>query len=494
MLRTICCLMFVYVAGAGPGVALAEVPILNPTQILREPFPDIIDFDVFDYGCSVAVDGNSAAAPDYEREAVLIYRRPSRNEPWVEAEQLPHQSITCSSVDLHEDTLIFEDAGLLRVYVYDGTRWNLQATLEADDGERFELLGFWGNGVFLDGNTVATNSPEAAYVFVRSNGTWTRQAKLTGMRALALHDNTLLIRQIVQFDPDNPDPSPRPVFVYERTAGTWTERQALLPSGNVPPESGGGFGAAAALHGDVAVIGAPGDAEYIVDLFDPAGAAYVFVRKGGQWTQQQKLTTPYDILTNTYYQFGNTVAIEPNRIVVGAPHPHSQGFLFPGRVFGFVRHGERWTEEFRWPPEDQGPTAYTGVSISLSNGVMAVASAGTPEFEYGAVSFFELNTHPVVAAVAVAVRPRQKRAVDVSATINDADTGGSNVRSAFYSVNGGKWRAMRAGDGVFDEPSEHVNAVVRNLRRGSNKICVIGVDGLRNMSRRECVRHVIRKP
>src|SRR5215475_6604948 len=45
------------------------------------------------------------------------------------------------------------------------------------------------------------------------------------------------------------------------------------------------FGAAVAVSGDTAVVGAPEDV-----TGNSPGAAYVFVRSGGVWTKQQKLT------------------------------------------------------------------------------------------------------------------------------------------------------------------------------------------------------------
>ena len=67
-----------------------------------------------------------------------------------------------------------------------------------------------------------------------------------------------------------------------------------------------------AVSGDTAVVGA-----YLDDT--PAGAdagsAYVFVRSGGTWTQQQKLTAP-DAAAGD--RFGFSVAVSGDTVVVGA--------------------------------------------------------------------------------------------------------------------------------------------------------------------------------
>ena len=47
-----------------------------------------------------------------------------------------------------------------------------------------------------------------------------------------------------------------------------------------------------------------------------AGAAYVFVREGSTWTQQAYLKASN---ANTYDDFGQSVAINGDTILVGAP-------------------------------------------------------------------------------------------------------------------------------------------------------------------------------
>ena len=50
--------------------------------------------------------------------------------------------------------------------------------------------------------------------------------------------------------------------------------------------AGDRFGISVAVSGETAVIGSPGDD----DAASASGSAYVFVRSGGTWSQQAKLT------------------------------------------------------------------------------------------------------------------------------------------------------------------------------------------------------------
>ncbi|HEY0193690.1 MAG TPA: FG-GAP repeat protein, partial [Kofleriaceae bacterium] len=71
------------------------------------------------------------------------------------------------------------------------------------------------------------------------------------------------------------------------------------------------FGAAVAMSGDTAVIGASRDAQH----GDGAGAAYVFVRTGARWVQQAKLVAADGAANDN---FGVAVAISGDTLVVGA--------------------------------------------------------------------------------------------------------------------------------------------------------------------------------
>jgi len=54
--------------------------------------------------------------------------------------------------------------------------------------------------------------------------------------------------------------------------------------------------------------------------------------------------------------------------------------------------------------------------------------------------------------------------ITLTATIVDTDTGGSNIASAEYSLNGGvTWLPMDAADGLFDTPDEDVTATIESF-------------------------------
>ena len=72
-------------------------------------------------------------------------------------------------------------------------------------------------------------------------------------------------------------------YVYVRSNGVWSEQQKLTASDGAREDC---FGSSVSISGDTAVIGAHADD----DNGSISGSAYVYVRSNGVWSEQQKLT------------------------------------------------------------------------------------------------------------------------------------------------------------------------------------------------------------
>jgi hypothetical protein len=75
-------------------------------------------------------------------------------------------------------------------------------------------------------------------------------------------------------------------YVFVRSGTTWMQQQKLTASDGSPADE---FGTHVFVDGDTAAVGANWDD----DLAPQSGSVYVFVRSGTSWTQQQKLTAGY---------------------------------------------------------------------------------------------------------------------------------------------------------------------------------------------------------
>lgn len=202
---------------------------------------------------------------------------------------------------------------------------------DSDQGDRF------GRAVAVAGSTMVVGAVKgeiggAAYVFERIGpNRWTETARLTDEpvttadrfgQSVAIDGSTVVVGD-PEFFPTH-TPGPGSVSVFARDAGgpdAWG-RVAVLHADDAL--AGDEFGWSVSLQGDLVVVGAPSRS----DKADVSGAAYVFQRQPGDpsmWVQVAKLLP--DALIEDH-QFGWSVAIDGDRILVGAP---SRG---PGLVTG----------------------------------------------------------------------------------------------------------------------------------------------------------------
>lgn len=147
------------------------------------------------------------------------------------------------------------------------------------------------------------------------------------------------------------------VYIFERDNGAWVQKQRLVPD---PSMDGNMFGSRIALRGGVLLVGAPDDAAD----GSASGAVYVFARQNGtgSWEQQQRLT-PTSPRADS--RFGLSVALDDERIVVGAPH-HSALGENVGAAFTFTRAADgTWQQEQRLDPEPARARATFGWQVAV---------------------------------------------------------------------------------------------------------------------------------
>ena len=256
-----------------------------------------------------------------------------------------------------QDDDIEPNAGAAYIFERSGTLWLQRAKLAADDAKAGDLFG---NAAAINGETVLIGAPGvddagpeagAAYVFIRSDTEWIQQAKLIGT------DTSM-------FDH---------------------------------------FGTAVALHEDTAVIGAHGKDEVSEDI----GAAYIFVRNGGSWTQQAKLTHQNAVPGD---QFGRAVAIYGDSALIGAHRSDATG-PDSGAAYIFTRTGGTWRQDFQLIPNDSGLGDEFGYAVDLTNGVAII---GAPK---------EDRREPDMGAAYVFVKTRDSWLQQAKLAATDAEAG-----------------------------------------------------------------------
>ena len=173
--------------------------------------------------------------------------------------------------------------------------------------------------------------------------------------ALSADGNTLLVGG--NTDNNNTTFGVGAAWVFTRSAGTWTQQGPKLTAADGVNLPAFGYDVALSADGNTALIGGPGDKGNI-------GAVWTFTRSNGVWTQQgPKLTATG---ASGPIHFGETVALSADGItaVVGAPNEGT------GVMRVYTRSGTSWVQ--------QGPplVASDGIEFVFLGQNLALAADG----------------------------------------------------------------------------------------------------------------------
>jgi len=148
----------------------------------------------------------------------------------------------------------------------------------------------------------------------------------------------------------------------------------------------GFFGTSVAIDGDRIVVGANGDQ----NAGNFAGAAYIFVRAGTKWTPEAKLTGSENSASDN---FGISVAIKGDRIVCGAFGNSEFNESERGSAYVFRRIEGLWLQEQELTANDGASLARFGLSVSMNQDSIAVGADGDSELGFfsGAVYVFTFD-------------------------------------------------------------------------------------------------------
>ena len=202
------------------------------------------------------------------------------------------------------------------------------------------------------------------------------------------------------------------MYVFARNAGVWSQQAYVKPSGVGVTQVGDNFGISVAISGDTIVVGADGEDSSTTGIDSTpnesaaiAGAAYVFTRSAGVWSQQAYLKPAVVGTTQVSDEFGWSVAVDGDVVVVGAYGEGSSttginsspNELAPGAgaAYVFRRNAAVWSQEAYLKPAAVGTTQandHFGYSVSVSGDTVVV---GAPEEDSSTVG---VNSTPLEGA------------------------------------------------------------------------------------------------
>lgn len=248
----------------------------------------------------------------------------------------------------------------------------------------------FGESIAMSGNTLVSNASyyeeagevysRVVNVFTRASGSWTQQTILTPTLTMEEHlagGSVAISGDILLVGAPGESDAAGAVYVFTRSGNLWTQEARLVASN---PDPGDRFGWSLGVSGETAVIGAYGEASQGSGVNgDPSdnsapgtGAAYVFSRVGGVWSQQCYLKPKPG---------GNLgpVSISGETIVAGGPAEDSGA----GGVYVFSRNSGVWSQQAYLKGVNTDQDDGFGGSVSLSGDALAIGAHGEASVDTG---------------------------------------------------------------------------------------------------------------
>jgi hypothetical protein len=273
---------------------------------------------------------------------------------------------TCVALGSERAAVGASGEGVIYTYARNGSAWGESQRISAPDAAGAD--GF-GTAVAMSGNGLVVGAPSmnGVYVYRHTAASWTVEQFISGAfsgasslgAAVTMDGDRVAIAGRVG---NSSDPPQGGVYIYELSGTVWFPR-ALLVSDAPSLEN---FGVSVALSGDTLLVGAES-----IDY--SRGAAYVYMRDGTRWTLQQKLV-PNDGHQADF--FGQKVALSGHTAIVTAPSDQTSNEIF-GAAYVFVRQGTTWTEQQKLiPTQPDPPIGSFAVAVSVLGDTAVVGARG----------------------------------------------------------------------------------------------------------------------
>ena len=204
----------------------------------------------------------------------------------------------------------------------------------------------------------------AAYIFVRSGSSWSQQAKLLASdRAIndrfgqSVSINEDGTRAIVGADADNN--ADGAAYIFVRSGTSWSQQQKI--SGETNQFDRFGENVTMSSDGTYVLIYAEAEDTGGSDV----GATYVYVRSHNSWSQQAKITSPNP---ENYQRFGSALSLNEDGTyaVIGAYGEAVSSLNDAGAVYIYTRSGSSWSQQTRLTSASPTSSNQFGNSVSIN--------------------------------------------------------------------------------------------------------------------------------
>jgi FG-GAP repeat protein len=274
------------------------------------------------------------------------------------------------------DSVRGADAGAVHVWRRTAGVWTFEETirpLTVQAGDSFGASVAVSDGIALigaPGNDNVGLNAGLVYVFVHGTTGWSQQQTFSGSLvgpgdafggSVAMDGDTAVVGARLD---DTHGNNSGAAYVMKRGVSFWGEQSQLMAPNAAANDQ---FGTSVDVSGDLAVVSSPAANQNGVN----SGAVYVFERNGNVWGAGDELPA---VGTTWFDAFGQSLATDGSRIVVGAPGSDAIA-TDAGGAWSFVRSGGSWVVEGAFAPALNGGELL-GSSIAIVGDTLLVGAAG----------------------------------------------------------------------------------------------------------------------
>lgn len=242
-----------------------------------------------------------------------------------------------------------------------------------------------------DGNTAIVGAPYdntnagAAWIYVRNGNVWSQQGpKLIGSGASASALQGASVALSADGDTAiiggfNDNAGVGAAWVFARSGGVWSQQGAKLVGTGAVGVSGQGLSVALSADGNTAMVGGYNDNA-------AAGAAWVYTRSIGTWSQQGNKLVGTGAANPARQGTSVALAADGNTAIVGGYSDNAGA----GAAWVFTRSGAAWSQQgSKLVGTGAGGAANGGTSVALSaSGDTALSGGNTDNANAGATWVF----------------------------------------------------------------------------------------------------------
>ncbi|KAJ5071117.1 hypothetical protein M0811_10601 [Anaeramoeba ignava] len=271
------------------------------------------------------------------------------------------------------------DQGKAYIYQNNGTNWNY---LQEISPQNSNVSEFFASCVAINNDFAFVGASQATvnnntfqgkvYVFKNNGSYWNQSQNLIASDGKSNDNFGLSIAVyndvLIVGSPQSTvgNNSEQGKVYVFKNNGTYWNELQILIASDGNPNDN--FGASVAIYNDVLIVGSP---QAAVGNNSEQGKVYVFKNNGTYWNQQQILVSSDGQQDDT---FGTSVGIEKNYSIIGAFGATVDENFAQGKAYIFQNNGTYWNQQQILIASDGESSDNFGVSSAISNGVVIIGA------------------------------------------------------------------------------------------------------------------------